>query len=137
MIPAFAPGTTAPVVVTFIPIDPNQPVDFTLRAASTFHAANIRARCGGSPNSPTVSGYVRMADGRGLSNAKIVMTGPDGVSRAVTTGEFGYYSFDDVEFGQNYVIGVVSSKYTFESRVLPVFDSVADTLSDVDFVANQ
>ena len=46
MIPAFTPGTTAPVVVTFIPIDPNQAVDFTLRAASTVHAANIRAQCG-------------------------------------------------------------------------------------------
>ncbi len=44
-IPPFTAGTTMPIVVTFTPIDPNQPVDFTLRAASTFHAANIRARC--------------------------------------------------------------------------------------------
>ncbi len=50
-IPAFTAGTTAPVVVTFTPIDPNQPVDFTLRAASTFHAANVRVRCGTPPNS--------------------------------------------------------------------------------------
>ena len=49
MIPAFAPGTTAPVVVTFFVPDPSMPVDFTLRAASTFHAANIRARCGTVP----------------------------------------------------------------------------------------
>ena len=48
-IPTFTPGTTAPVVVNFTPIDPNQPVDFTLRAASTFHAANIRVRCGIPP----------------------------------------------------------------------------------------
>ena len=48
MIPAFTQGTTMPVVVTFIPINENLPVDFTLRAASTFHAANIRARCGGT-----------------------------------------------------------------------------------------
>ena len=46
MIPAFTPGTTAPVVVTFFVPNPALPVDFTLRAASTFHAANIRARCG-------------------------------------------------------------------------------------------
>ena len=44
-IPPFTPGTTAPVVVTFTPINPGVAVDFTLRAASTFHAANIRARC--------------------------------------------------------------------------------------------
>jgi len=45
-IPAFAPGTFNPVVVTFTAINPALPVDFTLRAASTFHAANIRVRCG-------------------------------------------------------------------------------------------
>ena len=44
-IPAFTPGTQMPVVVTFTPINPSLAVDFTLRAASTFHAANIRARC--------------------------------------------------------------------------------------------
>ena len=45
MIPAFVPGTTAPVVVTFFVPDPTMPVDFTLRAASTFHAVNVMARC--------------------------------------------------------------------------------------------
>ena len=49
-IPAFTIGTFNPVVVTFTPIDPNQPVNFRLRAASTFHSANIRARCGILPN---------------------------------------------------------------------------------------
>ena len=39
-IPAFTAGTFNPVTVTFTPIDPNLAVDFTLRAASTFHAAN-------------------------------------------------------------------------------------------------
>ncbi|MEO6656191.1 MAG: hypothetical protein ABIO36_08935, partial [Pyrinomonadaceae bacterium] len=49
MIPPFTPGTTAPVVVTFFVPNPALPVDFTLRAASTFHAANIRVRCGTPP----------------------------------------------------------------------------------------
>jgi hypothetical protein len=44
-IPVFAPGTFNPVVVTFTRINPALPVDFTLRAESTFHAANIRVRC--------------------------------------------------------------------------------------------
>lgn len=52
-VPAYAPGTYSPVTVTFTVTDPNQPVDFTLRAASTFHAANIRVRCGGSMPTPT------------------------------------------------------------------------------------
>jgi len=44
-IPPFTLGTFSPVVVTFEAINPALPVDFTLRAASTFHAANIRATC--------------------------------------------------------------------------------------------
>jgi hypothetical protein len=44
-IPAFAPGTFNPVVVTFTISNPALPVDFTLRSASTFHAAFIRVRC--------------------------------------------------------------------------------------------
>ncbi len=44
-IPAFTPGTFAPATVTFTPNDPSQAVDFTIRSASTFHAANTRVRC--------------------------------------------------------------------------------------------
>ena len=47
-IPAFVPGTFAPVNVTFTAINPALPVDFTLRAASQFHAVFIRARCPGT-----------------------------------------------------------------------------------------
>lgn len=44
-IPAFTPGTFAPTVVTFTVINPSLPVIFNLRAASQFHAVNIRATC--------------------------------------------------------------------------------------------
>ncbi len=40
-----ATGEYNPVVVNFTPTDPTMPVDFTLRAASLFHAANIRVQC--------------------------------------------------------------------------------------------
>ncbi len=51
-IPPFTSGTFHPETITFSAINPNQPVEFTLRAASTFHAANIRVRCGTPPNKP-------------------------------------------------------------------------------------
>ena len=51
-ISAFTPGTLNPVTVTFSVINQALPVDFTLRAASTFHAANIRVRCGTPPSQP-------------------------------------------------------------------------------------
>jgi hypothetical protein len=44
-IPAFTPGTFDPATVTFTANDPSQMVDFTIRSASTFHAANTRVRC--------------------------------------------------------------------------------------------
>jgi hypothetical protein len=44
-IPAFTPGTFDPATVTFTANDPSQAVDFTIRSASTFHAANTRVRC--------------------------------------------------------------------------------------------
>ncbi len=52
-IPAFTSGTFNPVVVNLTVINPALPVDFTLRAASTFHAAFIRVRCGTVPPTPT------------------------------------------------------------------------------------
>jgi len=44
-IPTFTTGTYAPVTATFTRPNPGLPLDFTLRAASTFHAINIRVRC--------------------------------------------------------------------------------------------
>ncbi|MDQ3750371.1 MAG: hypothetical protein M3367_15360 [Acidobacteriota bacterium] len=45
-IPAFPAGTFNPVNVTFTTPNPALPTDFTLRAASQFHAVFIRVRCG-------------------------------------------------------------------------------------------
>lgn len=55
-IPAFSPGTTAPVTVTFTRPNPALAVDFTLRAASTFHAAFIRVRCPADTSNPDTDG---------------------------------------------------------------------------------
>jgi len=54
-IPPFTPGTFNPVIVTFTPIDPAVPVDFTLRAASTFHAIFIRVRCNAQTCTPATT----------------------------------------------------------------------------------
>lgn len=51
-IPPFVPGTFSPVTATFTAINTAQPVAFNLRAASTFHAANIQVRCVPVPPPP-------------------------------------------------------------------------------------
>ena len=45
------------------------------------------------------------------------------------TTAFGYYRFDNVAKGETYIIAVASKRHHFTSRVLQVFDSMAD----VDF----
>ncbi|MEO6655096.1 MAG: carboxypeptidase-like regulatory domain-containing protein, partial [Pyrinomonadaceae bacterium] len=107
--------------------------------ASIFCGSNVSTIEGGGDvnvSQLSVSGRVLTPDGRGVRNAKVVITGPDGSARTVTTSDYGYYSFDEVESGKNYVIGVISKRYTFASRVIPVFDTVEDTLKDVDFLGN-
>ena len=63
-IPAYTLGTFSPVTVTFTVPNPALPVDFTLRAASTFHAIFIRVRCAPLPDptptpTPTPLGCTR------------------------------------------------------------------------------
>jgi len=111
-----------------------------------FHSANIMAEPGeditctftSQPMSPTsahvsVSGRVLTPDGRGLRNARVVIIDSQGVARTVTTSSFGYYQFDDVATGANYVIGVMSKQYRFTSRLV----QVADTLTDANFIGTE
>lgn len=80
-----------------------------------------------------VSGHVLTPDGRGLRNAVVLLTAPDGTVRRATTSSFGFYRFKDVETGTSFVVGVQSKRYRFAPRVL----QVVDTLTDVDFVAQE
>ena len=77
-----------------------------------------------------VSGRVMTPDGRGLRNAVVTITGPDGGSRNVTTGAFGNYTFDAVAPGKSYRISVSSRQFRFATRTVHATDS----LTDVDFV---
>lgn len=80
-----------------------------------------------------ISGRVLTHDGRGLRNAQVVLVDSNGFARTVTTSAFGYYMFNDVETGQNYVISVVSRRYRFYARAI----EVVDNLSDVDFIGQE
>lgn len=77
-----------------------------------------------------ISGRVLTPDNRGLRNAVVSMVDSAGVVRTATTSSFGYYSFEGVDAGHAYVMGVSSRRYRFAPRVVQVFD----TLTDVDFV---
>ncbi len=73
-IPPFTPGTFSPVTATYSIIDPSLPIDFTLRAASQFHAVFIRVRCSSTLN--TFSGRATAVNATILGvNATLVDTG--------------------------------------------------------------
>ena len=92
----------------------------------------------GGPNVPgcttsagvTVSGRVLSADGAGLRNASVTITDQAGNRRTVTTSSLGYYTIEDVNPGETYVIGASSRRYRFNSRVL----QISDSLTEVDFI---
>jgi hypothetical protein len=83
----------------------------------------------------SLSGRVTTAEGAGIRNARMVITGeslPEPLT--VTTGSFGYYSFEGLTAGETYVVTVNSQRYTFQvpSRVYHLVDNIADA----DFVAD-
>jgi uncharacterized protein (TIGR03118 family) len=82
---------------------------------------------------PHVSIYGRLfaADGRTISRASVILTGPSGTAFSLTNG-FGYYRFDDVIPGQTYTISVSSKIFHFTPRMV----TVNDNLTDVDLVAS-
>ncbi|CAN5522130.1 hypothetical protein BH10ACI3_BH10ACI3_18250 [soil metagenome] len=82
----------------------------------------------------SISGRVLTADGSGLRNAEVTITGNSLTTpRRVTTSSFGYYSVDGLQVGETYVVTVGSKRFTFQapSQVISLVDSV----TDADFVA--
>ncbi|MBE7516770.1 MAG: carboxypeptidase regulatory-like domain-containing protein [Chloracidobacterium sp.] len=82
----------------------------------------------------SVSGRVTTANGNGIRNVLISITGGNTPQRLIArTGSFGYYRIDGLEAGNTYVITIQSKNYTFAepSRVITVNDS----LTDIDFTA--
>lgn len=85
-----------------------------------------------SASNVTVSGQVLDQLGQPLSNVRVALTDIHGATRTVLTSSFGYYSFNEVESGQVYVISAASKRHTFQSQIL----SVGDDISGFDIIAN-
>jgi hypothetical protein len=82
----------------------------------------------------SIYGRVTTADGAGIRNARVVVTGgslPE--ARYMITGSFGYFAFNGLTAGETYVVTVNSQRYTFTapSRVV----SLVDNVFDLEFVA--
>ena len=83
----------------------------------------------------SISGRVTTADGLGIRNATIVVTGNSLAQPLVTTtGSFGYFDFEGLATGEIYVVTVNSQRYTFSAPAQVI--SLVDNIVDADFVAD-
>lgn len=75
----------------------------------------------------SVQGRLLTADGRGVTNATVVITNPaNGAAVSTRSTSFGYFNFEDLPVGQSYVIQVVSKRFQFPTQVLQLDDNVTD-----------
>ncbi|MFN2502213.1 MAG: carboxypeptidase-like regulatory domain-containing protein [Pyrinomonadaceae bacterium] len=78
----------------------------------------------------SISGRVMAPDGRGLKNALVSVTDPEGIQRTVWTSSFGFYTFTDLPAGQTYTLRVNSKRYRFSSRT----ETLNGDLTSIDFL---
>jgi hypothetical protein len=91
-----------------------------------------------APLAPTAAsvllgGRVATANGRGISGARIVLTGAGGETRFVVSTMLGYYRFADVQVGETYILTIYSKRFTFISPTQIV--TLSDARDDVNFIA--
>ena len=82
----------------------------------------------------TVVGRVLAANGGGIRNVRITLTGASGETRTVISSTFGYFRFDDVAAGETYIFSVFAKRFAF-SQPTQVRSIVEDT-DDIIFTAN-
>jgi len=84
--------------------------------------------------SASISGRLLTADGHGIRNAAVTITG-GGLDHPVTTytGTFGYYSFDNLQPGLTYVVFVRPKRFAIANPVRAV--TLTDNVAGLDFVA--
>ncbi len=84
------------------------------------------------PTAAAVSISGRVINGkRGIARARVYLTGQNGETRTAATNSFGYFSFNEVQSGETYIVNVISKSYTFTPRVI----TVNEDLTDLNFSA--
>ena len=84
----------------------------------------------------TLAGQVKTADGKGIRNVTLTLTGGN-LSEPITTRTttFGAYQFGEIQSGQTYILTVNGKRYTFDqpTRIVEVLEDIADA----DFVSQR
>jgi hypothetical protein len=94
----------------------------------------VIARAGTTAADATISGRVATSNGRGISGARVVLTGGDLTEPVLAlTNAFGYFSFTGIESGRTYIVTINSRRYHFANPSRTV--DLSDSAFDVNFVA--
>ena len=83
----------------------------------------------------SISGRTLDSFGNGIGNTRVAVTDAQtGETRYAITNPFGYYTVEDLEVGNFYIMTVSNKRYTFadDTRSFTLNDSV----TDMDFIAN-
>jgi CSLREA domain-containing protein len=80
-----------------------------------------------------VEGRVMTSSGRGVPNARVILTDSGGNTRTALSGNFGYYRFGEVLLGETYTVVVVSKSYQFAPRVF----ALGNQIDDLNFIAEE
>jgi hypothetical protein len=82
----------------------------------------------------TVSGRILTADGRGIRNVSVMMTGASGETRMAFSSSFGYFTFENVTVGEVYILSVRAKQFQFSQSSQTI--SVLEDLTGINFIAD-
>lgn len=74
----------------------------------------------------SVGGYVSSQNGQALSRATVQMIDQSGNVQSAKTNSFGYYRFDEVRSGEDYVFNVYAKQHQFVSQIVNVFENIQE-----------
>jgi hypothetical protein len=129
---AFQVTNTAPIAgvspLTLTDVEVNQlggPLDPTAIPGSVTVLAPTAANV-------SVSGRVLTSTGSTVAGARVTIADAQaGTSRTAITNSFGYFSFDEVASGNNYILSTTAKRLSFASQLL----QVTDTITGVEIIA--
>ncbi|HEX8249026.1 MAG TPA: S8 family serine peptidase [Pyrinomonadaceae bacterium] len=79
----------------------------------------------------TVGGRVSSSSGAALSNARVLLTNQAGERRSAITNSFGYFRFENVAAGADYLFEIGHKRYSFAPRLV----NVSEELNELNFTA--
>lgn len=120
-------GTTGRLTNTASVTTPRGVIDPSSSNNASTDSTNLTPTAG----EVTVAERVMTANGSGIHNALVALTGPSGETVFARTSAFGYFRFDGVRAGAAYLVAVTAKERAFTPRLVRVDDAIAD----LDFIA--